>query len=335
MATARVPTGCEARWSVQIAAKKVSPPGWAAREPSLALVWHRFLPAHDEVGRHEQKARFGVDFTADWSRADSREKRNLQSLAASWHGAGVLEWFARLALRPPALAERAMERRRRAFGAAGVWEYQVRTRWRLVIGQANAALVENSGIVIHRLYGFPAVPGASLKGLARHFWQEEAASRRAGGGDSEPAWQAIAEELGGPEPAGDVLFGAAGGEGAEGSVAFFDAWPIGDAALEVDVLTPHHRQYYADGTVPPSDTENPVPACFLAVAADVGFEFGIGLTAVGRRLDPDRQSFVVTAAAVILREALARWGVGAKTGSGYGRMAAVGALAELKPGAGR
>ena len=101
-----------------------------------------------------------------------------------------------------------------------------------------------------------------------------------------------------------------------GKVMFFDAYPVrltldGQPILELDVMTPHHTEYYARGGEP-KDRENPVPVKFPVVAKDT--EFLITLGCLSNALLEKATGWV--------KEALQDSGIGAKTRAGYGELAA-------------
>lgn len=60
----------------------------------------------------------------------------------------------------------------------------------------------------------------------------------------------------------------------KGEVIFFDAYPIGEVKLKIDVMTPHYGPYYSDasGETHPADYYNPMPIKFLTVEK-TKFEF--------------------------------------------------------------
>jgi CRISPR-associated protein Cmr6 len=99
-----------------------------------------------------------------------------------------------------------------------------------------------------------------------------------------------------------------------GSVAFLPARPNADPGIELDVLTPHHKDYY-DGKIPTAtDTEDPVPVFFPAVKAQKeGDYFTFPLLPL-RRATPEE----VNHARLWLAQGLALFGLGAKTNAGYG-----------------
>lgn len=102
-----------------------------------------------------------------------------------------------------------------------------------------------------------------------------------------------------------------------GSVAFHAAWPSGApqgsplGALELDVLTSHHPEYYQGKRKTATDDENPIPVVFPAVKAGHVFTFAL---APLRRAPESR----VALACSYLKEGLSIFGIGAKTNAGYG-----------------
>jgi CRISPR-associated protein Cmr6 len=196
--------------------------------------------------------------------------------------------------------------------------------WRLAVGLGDKANAHEIGLALHGTYGWPVIPGSSLKGLTAAWALESGESA----GD-------IAAIFGTPrpradEPDGDLLGDAYDQEAthstwmppepatedvaAKGAVCFMDALPAGaPVKVEIDVLTPHVKPYY-DGArpgsekrpVPPSDRHNPVPVFFLTVRG----AFAIDL------VGPDDTT--VGIAADWLTCAADQLGVGGKTSAGYG-----------------
>ena len=58
----------------------------------------------------------------------------------------------------------------------------------------------------------------------------------------------------------------------QGMVSFEDAWPDDQAELAVDIINPHHKNYY-EGKTTPHDAENPIPIFFLTLAPGTAFTF--------------------------------------------------------------
>lgn len=169
--------------------------------------------------------------------------------------------------------------------------FRAKVQGRMVVGLGTDGVLENS-IALHRTYGVPLIPGSALKGLASSF-----AHRRAG-----VEWKKNTE-------AHRILFGDTS---AAGYVTFYDALYIPKSGFQgkplwPDVMTVHHKDYY-QGNKPPTDWDSPTPIPFLSATGS----YLVALRGPGEWVD---------AAASILSLALENEGVGAKTSSGYGRLA--------------
>ena len=158
---------------------------------------------------------------------------------------------------------------------------------RLFIGTAGGGALETSCAISHS-HGMPYVPGSSIKGVASaHAWE-----RFKGKGDR---GRAACEEL----------FGSSG---LAGLIRFHDAWWVPDSAetpLVPEVVTSHHRDYYAAGQTPATDWDSPVPNAQVAVQGAFLFVMEGPCAWLGL-------------AAEILMDALQGRGIGAKTRAGYG-----------------
>ncbi len=185
----------------------------------------------------------------------------------------------------------------------------LRIRSRLITGLGNKGVLE-TGIRLHYTYGTPIIPGSGLKGLAAHY------CRSAYGADTEEA------------PISEMLFGSTG---SGGHITYQDAWILPECIAELtkegrikerrnregllmDVMTPHHGEYYAGKEVPPHDSEDPNPVSFLSVRGKFRIVVECDVS------DENGQKWAELALR-ILEEALHKDGVGGKTSSGYGRMA--------------
>ena len=162
------------------------------RAPNLGLLWQRYFPAHDLPQSLPESCTTpcGLSFQPLWDglladqrlSGDERKKRAEQALK-TWRGAGAVSWYCSLAREVTneeshkELLAALHERRRQALLGPPIW-IEARAVTRLLIGQGNAAPLENSGISLGDLYGFPYLPAASLKGLLRH-WLEFLAKGRA------------------------------------------------------------------------------------------------------------------------------------------------------------
>lgn len=110
--------------------------------------------------------------------------------------------------------------------------------------------------------------------------------------------------------------------GSEGLIAWHDGWanPHAEGWFEVDVLTPHHSDYYAGKDQLPDDSKDPIPSSFLTVRRGVTYDIPLSLTALGRAMPPPIQKSLLDFMVNVVTAVLDRWGIGGKSGSGYGRM---------------
>lgn len=209
---------------------------------------------------------------------------------------------ARQALSRTAVYARAFQRWESGL-PAGTEPKTFRTDPRLVIGLGGHTVLE-TGLTLHHTYGVPLLPGTALKGLAAHYCNT--------------AWGTTATFRGGDAP-GDsyrVLFGT---QAEGGLVRFHDGWLLPttlSTALCDDVMTPHHSAYYMSQpeTAPPADFDDPVPVSYLSVAGQ--FRLAVTPDPVLGAAGPDWAKLAFE----LLTRALAEWGIGGKTSSGYGRL---------------
>jgi CRISPR type III-B/RAMP module RAMP protein Cmr6 len=160
-----------------------------------------------------------------------------------------------------------------------------------IVTGTGAGGVRDVGIELHGTYGWPILPGSTLKGVAREW----------------------ARQISHPRDEIEAIFGSVpeAEDPVPGQVSFFDALPWRHGVEVVDhVLTPHTRGYRSDtgnaGPTPPGEHLNPVPIPFLAVERG---RFVAHLSGPQNHVD---------AAADLLTEAIDQLGVGAKTAAGYG-----------------
>lgn len=202
--------------------------------------------------------------------------------------------------------------RLRAQGLA-VRHVTLRPEWRLAVGLGNKDNAHEIGIALHGSYGWPIIPGSTLKGVtAQWAWEHskpitpEKVARyvRIFGAPLTKERAKCAEEV------------TERPEAARGRIRFLDAFAAGaPVTVTVDVLTPHVKPYYdrtadertAAQAPPPAEHHQPVPVRFLTVSAG---RFDAAL--VGDDADETEQ------AAKWLVEAVNELGVGAKTSAGYG-----------------
>jgi len=196
---------------------------------------------------------------------------------------------------------------------------QLTTAGRLIVGLGAESVLE-TGLRLHHTYGAPIIPGSALKGLASHYCDEVWGQRHLGE-DAPPENKRFRRKRPTDEVEGDyhrLLFGTTEDGGV---ITFHDAWivpeSLDDGALRLDVMTPHHPKWQTN-EAPPTDFDSPVPVSFLSVAGT----FDVRLSWSGPADMPREEAEAWIALAMgILREALAEWGVGGKTSSGYGRLA--------------
>jgi CRISPR type III-B/RAMP module RAMP protein Cmr6 len=180
---------------------------------------------------------------------------------------------------------------------------------RLVVGLGSENVLE-TGLRLHHTYGVPIIPGSALKGLASHYCHDVWGQRH----DAAASGANKLFRRGGCYHS--LLFGTTDDGGV---ITFHDAWVVPESlsgALRLDVMTPHHPKWQIN-QAPPTDFDSPVPVSFLSVAGT----FDIRLSWSGPAATPtDRAEAWTEMAMQLLREAVAEWGVGGKTSSGYGRL---------------
>jgi len=169
--------------------------------------------------------------------------------------------------------------------------FAAKPAWRVVAGLGAASVLETS-ITLHPVYGFPIIPGSSLKGLARAYARHS---------------KKVAQDR--PDDEIDAVFGFQRGKtAATGKVVFFDAIPT-RLALEPDIMNVHYQEYY-EGKQPPADYLSPNPILFLTAGKDSEFSFALA--------SPRGNDELLGKAEAWLKGGLAEMGVGAKTMVGYG-----------------
>ena len=191
------------------------------------------------------------------------------------------------------------------------------TTGRLIVGLGSENVLE-TGIRLHHNFGMPIIPGSALKGLAAHYcdqvWGIEDAKFRKSTRPEDDAYQKYLKGQG-PKPADNyhrLLFGTTDDSGC---IVFHDAWYVPGSSpqpLVLDVMTPHHPKWL-DGSAPPTDFDSPKPVPFLSVTG----KFRVAVSWNGpQHSDAARWTEAVL---TLLKQALADWGIGGKTSSGYGR----------------
>jgi len=199
-------------------------------------------------------------------------------------------------------------------------------QFRCIVGLGDRGARE-VGIRLDHLYGFPIIPGSSLKGVARMRGLVAVFDALGGSvptvGENKPLEQLEADienytpgatnrpaYLNG-QPLVESFRRCFGTQGEVGAAIFFDALPS-KVVLELDIMNPHYPEYYkAQGkNKPPADYQSPIPIYFLAVGKESRFRFGVA----ARKGDTTSRD----QAWKWLCGGLTDLGVGAKTTSGYG-----------------
>jgi CRISPR-associated protein Cmr6 len=174
---------------------------------------------------------------------------------------------------------------------------QVRVKGRMAVGLGSESVLEAS-TCLHRTYGVPYIPGSALKGLTASY-----AHHYLGG-----EWRK-------GKKFHNVVFGTTDDAG---YMTFFDALYIPGTgyqrrALAPDVITVHHKKYYQNAEAAPTDSDDPNPIPFLSTTGNYLLALAApDLTHSTKWTDITFQ---------MLAQALDKSGVGAKTSSGYGRIA--------------
>lgn len=217
----------------------------------------------------------------------------------------------------PAVYEAAFERWKAALSAMGAKTEKLRVTDRLIVGLGSESALETS-VTMNRVYGVPVIPGSALKGVARHYYERAEGER-----DDE-----VLRVLFGAGPKRSKDDGTPDG-GSAGFITYYDAWyvPTGnEKPLRGDVITVHHPKYYSSAgkDAAPTDFDNPIPVPFVSAA-------GSFLVAVGIDAEGEKAETWLNYALDLLKAALADWGVGAKTSSGYGRLVPTAGVAEQRP----
>lgn len=191
---------------------------------------------------------------------------------------------------------------------------------RLIVNQAGGVL-ENSGLCLHRFFGYPMIPGSAVKGIASHVawceWNdipEEESARKLSFAEK------IASVFGYPtnhKDLDDKLAANLEEEGWKdkkysGTICFLDAVPYEcNPRLVTDIITCHHKDYYEGKKDKAIDDEQLKLIPFLAVDKDATFKFT--LVPLARCNDENMAD-----AKKWLLDALTIHGAGAKTAAGYG-----------------
>jgi len=195
--------------------------------------------------------------------------------------------------------------------------------WRMIIG-LGASHPQETSMTLHHIYGVPYIPGSAVKGVTRHWavlifadiWAKsnnmkiqeaiEKVSEKLDNGDEKVYFSIDDINLDGVTFKNLIeIFGT---QKQKGKIIFFDAFPIAEIKLEIDIINPHYPNYYSENS-PPADWQSPKPIKFLTVERTM-FSFYLA----SKREDQG----LLNIAERLLKEALKNYGIGAKTSLGYG-----------------
>lgn len=174
-------------------------------------------------------------------------------------------------------------------------------------------------MTLHHIYGIPYIPGSAIKGVTRHwavlkFAEEMSKSENI---KFEKAIEKVSKALENGEKLDlkiedlefNQLIEIFGTQKQQGKVIFFDAYPVGEIKLKIDIMNPHYPKYYSEGQ-PPADWQNPVPIKFLTIE-NTKFSFYLA-----SKTEDDPNKNLLNIAEKLLLEALKDYGIGAKTSLG-------------------
>jgi len=192
----------------------------------------------------------------------------------------------------------------------------LKVSWRLIVG-LGASHPQETSMTLHHIYGIPYIPGSAVKGVTRHWTVLKFADNIAR--EINESFEKVIERVSSAlETDVDLnkeidgitfkdLLEIFGTQEHEGKIIFFDAYPIENLKLKIDIMNPHYPDYYT-GNEPPTDWQNPIPIKFLTVDSNTKFQFY--LAGKNKELLDKTKS--------LLKEALINYGIGAKTSLGYG-----------------
>jgi CRISPR-associated protein Cmr6 len=207
--------------------------------------------------------------------------------------------------------------------------FTLSTEWRFVTGLGRKGPLE-TGFAFHR-YGFPILPGSSVKGVARAYaltWLNDQIVKNEQLDESDlPTLLDILEEESDKKfeekfagaykntnlDVGRNLRMIFGTKANAGKAIFFDAIPAATPKLKLDIVNPHYPDYYREGKAP-TNWQSPIPSYFLTVAPEQSFWFAVGW----RGQFDDNAMKHLDMALRTLKSGLQHLGAGAKTSAGYG-----------------
>ncbi|MFP7756002.1 type III-B CRISPR module RAMP protein Cmr6 [Thermodesulfobacteriota bacterium B35] len=256
---------------------------------NLSLLFNRLCPGIDEHGEKDEK------------------ERALTGLLGGYSADGCLDLYKDAFKQWRQLMESDPD--------AICFEMEVSTP--MVVGKGDQN-VHEFGISLQHPWGTPVIPGSAVKGVLSSFAHDY------GGEDWHKGALAARDNMLNPFSGklSLVMFGGMTEEGEfAGCLDFYDAWwiPAGSGApFAEDIINVHNRSYYQQENQWPDGTDSPVPNKFAVIRPGEKFFFAIRGVDRWRQLAKD-----------VLVQAADRYGFGAKTRVGYGRLQYVKGYAEL------
>ncbi len=254
------------------------------QELNLSLLFHKYAWWHQSAADVSFEGKFSRPALKNDGKTPKTDKSGKQLTDNETHHYNIemLEAIAVLSQQQPASYEQILTRHCLAPDGHESVILDMTTITRLLIGLSSQNVFK-TGITLHPWYGFPYIPGSSVKGALAHYCQE-------------------IDEI----TQYDEIFG---NQKTQGNVTFCDAWPTPwqGSLLTRDIMTPHYPKYY-QGKALPTDNDKPNPITILAVKENVTFRFCL------RGKDKE----LLATAMKLLAQSLTTVGVGAKTGSSYG-----------------
>ncbi|MEK7675271.1 MAG: type III-B CRISPR module RAMP protein Cmr6 [Verrucomicrobiota bacterium] len=188
---------------------------------------------------------------------------------------------------------------------------------RLLLHLGRASVLENVGLYAERTTGLPLIPGTAVKGVLSTWacweghWKPETSEfipfqTDASDRETHSTLRRNLPIESASERAVRVL-GADSGDAHAGEIVFLGGFPAAVPELELDIVTPHGHDGYAD----------PVPSHFLAITPGTLWRFPFYV-----RPEVDDPGGLLKTTSDWMFEALTQLGIGAKTAAGYGRFRA-------------
>lgn len=199
--------------------------------------------------------------------------------------------------------------------------------WQIAVGLGNSHPLDN-GMLWHPTLGVPYFQGSTVKGMAKALMEKWGADPKL-----IKRWFGSVNLLQSKHYSASLFKTNFGYEidektkeelsaQATGSFIFLDAIPTKPVMLVQSIMTPHYGKWYEKGDtqpllpeIQPGDWHAPIPVNFLAVE-NSSMQFGV-MPRLGANVTEDETKQLANIIAI----ALEHLGIGAKTATGYGRMA--------------